>query len=122
MILEVGELLPDSLERGLRILKGGQVNVPLVWLPAWAGFDSGLRSGCSTQVGGGCGRRWLRDGGVAQRLFRSGLYQFNIRPQFVNDLVFRNCYGVLLCLVDAPIPLVEVKNVGGERRGFLLAF
>ena len=66
MILEVGQLILDSLEGGFRILEGGHVNVPAVWLPAWASFGSGLRSGRFSYVGGGYGRRQLKDGGVAQ--------------------------------------------------------
>ena len=46
LILKVGQLLPDSLEGGFRILKGGQVDVPPVWSPTWACLVSGLRSSC----------------------------------------------------------------------------
>ena len=66
MILEVGQLFPDLLERGLWILEGGHVDVPPVRFPAWANFITRLRSGRSPSVGGGCSRRRLRNGGVAQ--------------------------------------------------------
>ena len=68
LILKVGQLLPDSLEGGFRILEGGQVDVPLVWFPTWAYLISGLRSSLLPWIGGGCGRGRLEDGGVTQQL------------------------------------------------------
>jgi hypothetical protein len=44
LVLQVGQLLPDSLERSFWKLKGGQTNVPPLWLPAWTGLVSGLRN------------------------------------------------------------------------------
>ena len=57
-------------------------------------------------------------GRVFGRFFRSGLYRFHIRTKLVHDFILRDCLSVVLRFVDAAVVLVEVEDLGGDKKMF----
>jgi hypothetical protein len=63
-------------------------------------------------------KSWFGGGRSFRRLFRSGFFEYHFWPQLVGHFVFHYRQSVLLHFVDASVVLVEVEDIGGEKRGF----
>lgn len=121
MGLEFIDFLPDTFERGLRILECRQDHTPPVRFLVWGTLSSpgGHLLLLLLLVGGVCGWRLLQNCGVTQRFLRSSFRLLDFWCQLVRNFVIRKCQGIFLCFVDTFVLLIEVKEVRGEGQRFL---